>query len=234
MSEDRGGAAAARTSIDISTLTTQQSHEYQRGLYAAGIDFLIAKERVSIPVPQADDARDLLAELAERGEPDDPDAPPYDDNPYHREVIRGIGMPASRWARWAGALIDDVWGAAATLGLRAAGAPAAAGWLVIGTVIVVMVATLGATPGKLAASTRVRSVATGAAVSWWQSVVRWLAPFALTLAAPYLPAGLLLAFLVYFGSCLLVLFSSDGRAVHDLVAGTIVVKADTTGPSRRM
>lgn len=223
-----------RATIDISTLTASQSHQYQRSLDAAGIDFLIARGQVSIPVVQADDAREILAALAEQGEPDDPDTPPFDDNPYHRQPIRGIGLPATRLSRWLGALVDGVWSGAVTLGLAAAGAPALAGWAVIGAVTIVMVATIGATPGKLALGTRVRSVATGGVVEWWRAAVRWLAPLALAFVAPFFPLGPMLAFLVYLGSCVLVLFSSDGRAVHDLVAGTIVVRAGSVASGGRM
>ena len=88
-----------------------------------------------------------------------------------------------------------------------------------------MVAAFGASPGKFAVGTRVMEVHSGRRPRLRSSALRWATPFVLSVAGLVAPGwGGVLLVVGELASAVLVLFSPDGRAVHDLVAGTIVVR----------
>lgn len=218
----RPSAEVAQVAFDVSPLDRGQSAEFQRRLHAARISFVMAAGCVYVPVPRADDARDLLAVLSAEAPGDDS---PFDENPFHRVEVRGLGTPAARWRRLVGALVDGMVFGALVVACVELGASAGIGWALVGVVTVLMTWSIGATPGKLAVGTRVRDVGTGENPNPWRAALRWGTPWIGGLLAAVVPLGPILLYLGYLFSVTLVLFSSDGRGVHDLVAGTVVVNA---------
>ncbi|MDO9176662.1 MAG: hypothetical protein Q7V62_17785, partial [Actinomycetota bacterium] len=84
----RASAEVAQVAFDVSPLDRGQSADFQRRLHAARISFVMAAGCVYVPVPRADDARDLLAVLSAEAPGDDS---PFDENPFHRVEVRGLG-----------------------------------------------------------------------------------------------------------------------------------------------
>lgn len=211
-----------QTSIDVSSLTRAQSEQMQRQFHRAGIRFVMTTGTVTVPIRQADDAREVLAELSLQAPGDDT---PVDDRPLHRGEIPGLGVPAERWRRLLGALVDGFVFALVALALSEVNVHSSAVWVVLGVISIAMVSFLGATPGKVALDTRVRDVATGRNPPVWRAALRWATPLAGGLVAVVVPGGAILLWIGYLCSAALILFSPDGRGVHDLVAGTIVVNS---------
>ncbi len=207
--------------LDVSTLSAAQLHELHRRVYLAGISFRQVQHQLLVPSPRSNEVVEILGELTSEAPEDDE---PFDPNPFVRLPIRGIGMPAARWQRWMGAGIDALLIWLVALVARGAGW----GWPVAlalsGTVMVLMTSFVGATPGKLATGTRVVHIDTGSFPPLPNSLARWATPYAAGFLTILGKPGVAVATIVYFGSVVLVLFASDGRAVHDLVAGTIVVR----------
>jgi len=216
--------------LDISTLSSSQSYELQQRLDRADIRFAIVRDELLVGIPQADDARDLMAAMADEQPGDDE---PYDPNPFARPQLAGLGRPASRLQRLGGAVIDSLlFGVLA----RTAVVAGASWWAVAvaqGLVITGMVAAFGASPGKFALGSRVVDVHTGRRPRLRSSALRWATPFVLAVAGFVAPRwGGVLLLLGELASAVLVLFSPDGRAVHDLVAGTIVVRHERVAAGR--
>jgi uncharacterized RDD family membrane protein YckC len=221
--------------LDVSTLSGAQLHELHGRIYHAGISFRQVQHDLLVPALRSNEVVDILGALTAEAPEDDE---PFDPNPYVRVPISGIGVPAARWQRLTGAVLDGLlivvvdgmfrrmgWGWPVTLA-------------VTGAVIVVMVTLIGASPGKLVAGTRVVHIDTGRFPSLLNSALRWATPYAAGFLVVLGKPGIAVAVVVYFGSVLLVLFAWDGRAVHDLVAATIVVSSadgvgEGSGPARR-
>jgi small subunit ribosomal protein S15 len=162
-----------QTSIDVSSLTRAQSEQMQRQFHRAGIRFVMTTGTVTVPIRQADEAREVLAELSLQAPGVDT---PFDDRPLHRGEIPGLGVPAERWRRLLGALVDGFVFALVALALSEVNVHSSAVWVVLGVISIAMVPFLGATPGKVALDTRVRDVATGRNPPVWRAALRWATP----------------------------------------------------------
>lgn len=154
-----------------------------------------------------------------------------------RQAMRSIAAEpdlAARWARFAGWLIDLLLGVVVWLIVRTVVEDDQVGPLIAyvgySAVTIIAVATRGWSPGKWVVRTRVVGPG-GTPPGWTRAVVRFAVPFVPTaagdLAGQVSPTvGVSIAELgtiaVYAG----ILVRRDRRGVHDLVAGTRVVRVD--------
>jgi uncharacterized RDD family membrane protein YckC len=239
-----GDVTDDRDRVDTSSLDPGMRYELHRRLSVAGVPFTQMRQELLVPARRGPWVEALMADVAleavdRNGVVADavdplPLAPLTD--PLARALVPGVGVPAARWRRFAGYVIDSTIFVLPSRVAVQAGAPSWVWFVALavqGVVIVSMVASVGASPGKLAVGTRVVGYESGGRVGWSRSALRWLVAYAgffLVVVAPWLAW---LALLVQLANLGLVLFHPDGRAVNDLAAGTIVVEADGIESSRR-
>lgn len=214
-------------------------YELHRRLSKAGVPFTQVRHELLVPAHRGPWVQTLMADVAldaldAADAAAEPVPRPYD--PLARVDVPGVGEPAGRGQRLGGYLIDA---SLFVLPARAAAqldAPTWVAWAALAVqavVVVVMVTMVGASPGKLAVGTRVVGFDAGGRVSWWRSVVRWLVPNAGLVLFVVDPLFAWVGLAVWFANVGFVLFHPEGRAVHDLAAGTIVVRADGIAPAPR-
>ncbi len=243
-------ARGATVGIDTSVLDPQMRYELHRRLSLAKVPFRQVRDELVVPSHRLawtmELMNDVAADAVEGADDLDEEVDslgPVRPYPYARIALGGVGEPASRLQRLGGYLVDQsifVVPARAAVKFDLPVWVAGVAVVVQAVVVVSMVALRGTSPGKLAVDTRVVPMDpdSGTRVSWGRSALRWIVQSggaALVFVAPVAlrPSVAFTATLLFLLSAGFVLFGADGRAVHDLAAGTIVVRADGIEPVRR-
>ena len=222
MPDDRANLTHEVERVDVSMFSETQRDMLWMRLRGHEVAYAFDGHEVTVSALRADQLVDAVTWV--RMEVRSPPRGYYPQaHPFQRTTGRG-GVVAARWRRVVAAGIDSmVLGLLSTVAFRL-GVPS---WIVLATsalYVIGMTKLWGRTVGKFLIEIRVVDDARRTDVSWRQSTVRWLAVGWIAIAGGWI-GGSADRFLVLsqVAICAPALWDSQGRGLHDRLAGTVVL-----------
>ncbi|MGZ6993107.1 MAG: RDD family protein [Ilumatobacteraceae bacterium] len=222
MPDDRANTTHEVERVDISMLSETQRDMLWMRLRGHKVAYVFDGHEVTVSALRADQLAEAVTwvMMEVRSPPRGYYAQPH---PFQRATGRG-DVIAPRWRRIVAAFIDSVvLGLLSAIALRL-GFPS---WFVLpmsALCVVGMTKRWGRTIGKFLAEIRVVDATRRTGVTWWQSTVRWAAVGWVAIAGGWI-GGSADRFLVLsqVAICAPALWDSQGRGLHDRLAGTVVL-----------